>query len=179
MYSPIGNSTSLTPASSISDFRNTPNEQNSIITITSPHGTTIRAKNSPLLNSNVISNSKIPTETKHTNGVYNSASNNSSDKSSSTNFGRSYNKESKAASLENQDILVPLHEIKDFIRITIEDHEEKIMSENFKFKCEMFKEFMLLKQEMNASIQHHSINQSLLEEIAKLKEENRRLKKLF
>ena len=61
----------------------------------------------------------------------------------------------------------------------IEDNHDRMMSENYKFKLEMFKEFMSLKQEINDSIKQHSINEALLSEVIRLKEENKRLKKLF
>jgi hypothetical protein len=54
-----------------------------------------------------------------------------------------------------------------------------MMSENFKFKAELIKEFISLKNEMHVAINSCSINQELLTEISKLKEENKRLKKLF
>ena len=79
-----------------------------------------------------------------------------------------------------------LSQISDFIRSEnqkvlweIEDQQDRMMSENYKFKCEMFREFMLLKQELNDSIKQHSINEALLSEVVRLKEENKRLKKLF
>jgi WD40 repeat protein len=77
-------------------------------------------------------------------------------------------------------------QLKDLIRLEVqrvqwnmEDNHDRIMSESYKFKCEMLKEFIELKSELTASIRDHSINESLIAEILKLKEQNKRLKKLF
>ena len=62
---------------------------------------------------------------------------------------------------------------------TIDELRDELMCENFKFKAEMIREFMAVKREMIAAIQASSLNEQLIAEVARLKEENHRLKKLF
>lgn len=72
-----------------------------------------------------------------------------------------------------------LEKFREIVRESIDEFREQLMSENFKFKSEIFKEFMSLRDDMRAQIERHSVNGELVDEIHRLKEENKRLKKLF
>ncbi len=41
--------------------------------------------------------------------------------------------------------LLPIQHLKDFIKDLIDDLRDELMNEDFKFKCEVFKEFIDLK----------------------------------
>lgn len=72
-----------------------------------------------------------------------------------------------------------MRQLEDFVSDKIDDFKDELMSENFRFKAEIFKEFMLLRKEIQKSMAECSINDALVSEIARLREENKRLKKLF
>lgn len=72
-----------------------------------------------------------------------------------------------------------LEKFREIVRESIDEFREQLMSENFKFKSEIFKEFISLRDDMRAQIERHSVNGELVDEIHRLKEENKRLKKLF
>ena len=175
LYSPICNSTSRVTVDTIHEIKTIPYDQNYI---TNKHSTSIQAKYSSnykttnsLIDKSSIEKNTLNDSIYSSNKINNDIINNNS-------CGEAKELQTISSATINDD-LVSLNKIKDFIKLTIEDHEEKMMNENFKFKCEMFKEFLSLKHEITASIQQHSINEILLAEIVKLKEENKRLKKLF
>lgn len=72
-----------------------------------------------------------------------------------------------------------LEGIKEFVKDEIDDFRDDLMSENFRFKAEMLKEFMQLKVDMKKYFEMHSPNEALINENARLREENKRLKNLF
>jgi hypothetical protein len=47
--------------------------------------------------------------------------------------------------VEPSNLQLPIDQIREIIKDTVEDFKDELMSENFKFKAEMFKEFMNLK----------------------------------
>jgi hypothetical protein len=87
--------------------------------------------------------------------------------------------------------------IKEIVKDSIDELKDELMNENYKFKAEILKEFMLtqvslslslslslisisfFKQIIRDSFKESSVNESLIEEVRRLKEENKRLKKLF
>ena len=92
-----------------------------------------------------------------------------------------------------------LQTVKEIVKDAVDELRDELMNENYKFKAEMLKEFMrtqvsvdknlslslsphfyyLFKQQIHDSFKASSVNESLVEEIIRLKEENKRLKKLF
>jgi hypothetical protein len=80
---------------------------------------------------------------------------------------------------DNESLSVVEQNLKNTLKDVIDEFRDELMSENFKFKAELIKEFILLKDEINRIVKSCSINEELLSEIAKLKEENNRLKKMF
>jgi hypothetical protein len=74
---------------------------------------------------------------------------------------------------------IQIRQLEDSIHDKIDDFRDELMSENFRFKAEMFKEFMSLRADIQKAMQACSINEALVDEIARLREENKRLKKLF
>lgn len=46
---------------------------------------------------------------------------------------------------QSSQLQMPIDQIREIIKDTVEDFKDELMSENFKFKAEMFKEFMNLK----------------------------------
>lgn len=75
--------------------------------------------------------------------------------------------------------IVVVEKIREIIKEAIDDFREELFSESFKFKMEIFKEFMTLRDDMRTQMEQHSINSDLLDEINRLREENKQLKKLF
>jgi hypothetical protein len=53
--------------------------------------------------------------------------------------------EKPATSQQESHLQIPIDQIREIIKDTVEDFKDELMSENFKFKAEMFKEFMNLK----------------------------------
>ena len=80
---------------------------------------------------------------------------------------------------DNNSLSVIEQNLKNSLKDVIDEFRDELMSENFKFKAELIKEFIILKDEINKMVKSCSINEELLSEIAKLKEENNRLKKMF
>lgn len=72
-----------------------------------------------------------------------------------------------------------IEQIKEVVKDEIEDFRDELMSENFRFKAEILREFMQMRVDMKKYFEIYSPNEELLAEIAQLREENRRLKKLF
>ena len=109
----------------------------------------------------------------------------------------------------NQTGMLPIKQLEETLKDKIDDFRDELMSENFRFKAEMLKEFMDLKvpssqtclkldlspshsthsltfltsqsfqTQIQRSLEACSLNDELLKEIVKLREENKRLKKLF
>ena len=76
-------------------------------------------------------------------------------------------------------VVETIEKVREVVKDVIDEFRDEMMSENFKFKSEIFKEFIMLRDDMRAQIERHSINGELIDEIYRLKEENKRLKKLF
>lgn len=76
-------------------------------------------------------------------------------------------------------VVETIEKVREVVKDVIDEFRDEMMSENFKFKSEIFKEFMMLRDDMRAQIERHSVNGELIDEIYRLKEENKRLKKLF
>ncbi len=175
LYSPIANSTGINNTVDNRALANEKNTHSTPMEILSYNSNTTTNGNThgSLNNENTLVDTPIATE----NVVKNIDAVNGSNLTNNLN----HNGVQKIHNQENF-----LSQISDFIRAEnqkvlweIEDQQDRMMSENYKFKCEMFKEFMLLKQELNDSIKQHLINEALLSEVVRLKEENKRLKKLF
>lgn len=74
---------------------------------------------------------------------------------------------------------LPVDQFREIIKDEIDEFKDELMSENFRFKAEMLKEFMQLRSDMKKYFELYSPNEALMNELAKLREENKRLKKLF
>ncbi len=85
----------------------------------------------------------------------------------------------KINNFDNESFSVIEQNLKNTLKDVIDEFRDELMNENFKFKAEMIKEFIFLKDEINKIVKSCSINEELVSEVVKLKEENKRLKKMY
>ncbi|KAL5013981.1 hypothetical protein ScPMuIL_008251 [Solemya velum] len=69
--------------------------------------------------------------------------------------------------------------IRNLINEAIEDFRDEIHRDMLNLHVEMLRQFQIQLAEVQSLVQHYSVNESLVAEVEKLKEENRRLKKNF
>lgn len=69
--------------------------------------------------------------------------------------------------------------VREIVNDSVDNLKYEIMSENFKFKAEMIREFMEMKKCIVESFKAASVNDALVAEIQRLREENKRLKKTY
>lgn len=69
--------------------------------------------------------------------------------------------------------------LRNMIEDAMEDFEERIHKQYLNLHVEMIRQFQIQQNEITQLMQHYSVNQDLIKEIERLKEENRRLKKNF
>ena len=74
---------------------------------------------------------------------------------------------------------LPLEMVREIVTDTVDNLKYEMMSENFKFKAEMIREFMEMRRCIEESFKAASINDALVAEIQHLREENKRLKKTY
>jgi len=91
----------------------------------------------------------------------------------------SFTLNSTVAGIENHAHNLPVEQIKELIKDSIDDLRDDLMSESFRFKAELFKEFMILKNDIQTALKACSLNEALVNEVVRLRDENKRLKKLF
>ncbi|CAF1032951.1 unnamed protein product [Brachionus calyciflorus] len=79
----------------------------------------------------------------------------------------------------NNNQSLQLEMVREIVNDAIYDLRYEMMSENFKFKAEMFRELLELRKFIEETFKAVSVNDALVSEIQRLKEENKRLKKLY
>lgn len=74
---------------------------------------------------------------------------------------------------------LPLEMVREIVTDAVDNLKYEMMSENFKFKAEMIREFMEMRRCIEESFKAASVNDALVAEIQRLREENKRLKKTY
>ncbi|XP_060074999.1 protein NEDD1-like [Ylistrum balloti] len=69
--------------------------------------------------------------------------------------------------------------LRNLIRDELEDFYDQMHREMQNLQVEMIRQFQIQQNEVNSLLQHYSVNQDLVAEVEKLREENKRLKKHF
>ncbi|OWF54240.1 protein NEDD1-like isoform X2 [Mizuhopecten yessoensis] len=69
--------------------------------------------------------------------------------------------------------------LRNLIREELEDFYDQMHREMQNLQVEMIRQFQIQQNEVNSLLQHYSVNQDLVAEVEKLREENKRLKKHF